>query len=149
MARAFKKASRMRARVGILGAKDKRTEGPDGNSDIGAKHEFGYFVSEGPFKGARVPARSFLRMPITVKKEAIAAGLKEVAPNMLLRGMVKEFFVRMGIEAEKVIRQAFDTSGWGTWAPNALNTVILKESDKPLIDTGSLARSISSRAVVK
>jgi hypothetical protein len=149
LARSLRKADKMRARVGIMGMKDKRTDGLDGNSDLGYKHEFGYVITEGPYTGARVPARSMFRMPLTVKKGEIAKGLAEVAMGLLMAGNVKDLFVRMGVEAEKIIRQAFDTSGWGSWAPNALATMVFKNSDKPLIDTGSLARSFGSKVVRK
>jgi hypothetical protein len=50
--------------------------------------------------------------------------------------------MRLGAAGRAIIIQAFSTSGWGTWKANSPVTIILKGSDKPLIDTGSLRRSI-------
>lgn len=143
---AIAKAKKIRSRVGILGKKPERA-GAETNADLGAKHEFGYVVSDGAFKGAMVPARSFLRMPFRTHIEVVLQMVKPRVTSMLAAGNIGGFFAVLGIAAEKLVDRAFDTSGWGTWKANAPTTVILKGSDKPLIDKGFLRRSISSVVV--
>jgi len=141
-------AKNYRAKVGIFENKDARNATGNeglGNADIGARHEFGFTVSEGPFKGARVAARSFLRMPIATHLGEISKMMKSDAMALLAAGKLDMLFKRLGIACEKIIDQAFQTSGWGSWAPNSIMTIMLKGSDKPLIDTAQLRRSIASK----
>lgn len=114
------------------------------NPEIAAKSEF----------GVGVPRRSMLRMPLHVKGDEIVkksrddarAQLKDVARNP--QKVAKKVLARLGIEAEGVIQDAFDTRGFGSWAPNAPATIALKGSDSPLIDTAQLRHAVDSRVVV-
>lgn len=130
--------SRAAVKVGILGHKTQRKQGSLTNSEIGAIHEFGSW-SRG------IPARSFLRVPIFLKQETI---LKEAGQNALVnlgRGDIGQVLKEFGVACERAIQQAFASSGFGRWEPNAPATKTAKGSDSPLIDTGQLQRSISSK----
>lgn len=126
--------------VGILGENAQKTEAGGATLGmIGAVQEFGTL-------DGHVPKRSFIQMPIETKQAQIQA---EVEPRMaghLQRGDVVGIFVDIGISAEGVIQDAFDTRGFGTWKPNAERTVEMKGSDAPLIDEGNLRKAISSKA---
>ena len=138
-----------RAQVGIFGDKSARVgKAKNGrystNADIGALMEFGFGISSGPFKGTNVAPRSFLRMPIATHKKEIAEMMGNIVPLLVKRvhGKIENIFARLGVAARKTVLQAFSTSGWGSWKENSPVTIILKGSDMPLIDTGSLRRSI-------
>lgn len=49
---------------------------------------------------------------------------------------------RLGLKAQKVCRNWFDNPENG-WAPNSPATIARKGSDRPLIDTGELRKSIT------
>lgn len=127
--------------VGIFGGKSKRNQsGAVTNAELGAIHEFGSFSQ-------KIPARSFLRMPIMTKTGQI---VKETAPSA--RGMVKnnslvKTLKVLGISCENAVQQAFASRGFGSWKPDAPATAKRKKSDAPLIDTGQLRRAIASRVV--
>ena len=127
-------------KVGILGTKDNRAStGKEAasNAEIGVVQEFGSFKNN-------IPARSFLRMPLIEKrKELIAAAAKERRrlERGLVKGGVKQLFALIGLKAEEIIQKAFESGGFGKWQE-------LKHRDgTPLIDTGQLRRSITSKVV--
>jgi hypothetical protein len=145
--RAMRDAESMSVKVGIFGQKNGRSDG-ETNADIGYKQEFGFIISEGPFKGARVPSRSFLRYPLSVMREELASEATSLI--LLLRQLkVAEMFKRLGVLGVKTITRAFSTRGFGTWQENSPATILLKGSDTPLIDTGALRRSIAYEVMVK
>ena len=129
-------------KVGLLGAdgskKAKDKDGKPGKlteATLGAIQEFGTLDE-------RIPARSFLGMPL---RERFVGELKS---NPKFRAAVQKLDVvrandHMGITALGVIDDAFDSGGWGKWAPLADVTKRRKKSDKILIDTGDLRRSIN------
>ena len=125
--------------VGILGANAGKTE--DGGATVGmvgAAQEFGTI-------DGKIPKRSFIIMPLQTHQEQIQ---KAVEPRMqahLEAGDIKGIFVDIGIAAEGVIQDAFDSAGFGTWPANAESTIKQKGSDTPLIDKGLLRKSISSK----
>lgn len=110
------------------------------NAELGAIHEFGS-------KSRGIPARSFLRMPLTVSRKELMAQAGKDAAGTLFAGKAKLWLTRIGIAAENVVQGAFQTSGFGSWKPNAPSTIARKKSDKPLIDTAQLRRAIASRVV--
>jgi len=136
-----------RVQVGIFGNKDARKQGESTNAYLGSIHEFGW-----PPSG--IPPRSFLRMPLSVKsKEILAQAAGADLTRALLRGDLKLVMKRLGVACEKVVQEAFATRGFGTWRPDKPATVRRKHNapgdDSPLIDTGQLRRSITSRVVEK
>lgn len=127
------------ARVGILSGKDARKEGP-GNAEIGAAHEYGV-----PSRG--LPARSFLRMPLSERLGPTmeSSGLlgPEETKEVLKSGTVVPWLKKVAVVAEGVVREAFETQGFGKWKPwkdpNYTNNAM-----QVLVDTGQLKNSITS-----
>lgn len=123
-------------KVGILGRKVSREDsGELTNAELGAIHEFGSFSK-------KIPARSFLRMPIHQQSDVIAkeagAGSKEMVEQGNMVGVLK----RIGVACKAAILRAFDSSGFGQWKPDKPATIRRKGSATPLIDTSQLRRSI-------
>ena len=132
--------------VGILGDTNQRTQGKLTNAEIGYANEFGKMTGY-----PRIPERSFIRMPLKTRFQAKLKTKKSLTGKELEKaiaeGKVNEFATKVGLVAEEVIQEAFATNGFGQWAPNAPMTVELKGSDSPLIDTGQLRRSITSKVI--
>lgn len=120
--------------VGVF--KDAKT--PDGESvaGYGAANEFGVVEK-------KIPARSFIRMPLEEKQDEIAEYVDGHAQEHLEGGDVSAIFEDIGIAAQSKIQEAFDTEGFGTWAPNADATIARKGSDTPLIDKGLLRKAVT------
>ena len=115
---------------------------PDGKqvAEYGAYNEFGSIVVKD-----RPPKRSFIRMPIEQKQDKIETYVAGKAQGHLETGDVKAIFQDIGIAAESVIQEAFDTQGFGAWKPDADSTVARKGSSAPLIDDGTLRKAVTSR----
>ncbi len=155
--KAIKMSAKMRARVGIFGDKNARSRVERGegitNAEVGQRMEFG-----GTFKWAawkaltgreeiHVPARSFLRMPLRDKKTRISAAMKSSAILLTVKGLPM-LFMRLGAAGLSIVTEAFATRGFGTWSPNHPLVIKMKKGgDSPLIDTGTLQRSISYQVV--
>lgn len=129
-------------RVGIIGPLGSVKVMDDDNelgkltmATLGAIHEFGT-------QDGRIPARSFLHMPIEKKfKEGLSK-------NPSFKNAVKELDIEKmnqeaGLTATVVIDDAFASGGFGEWKPLQPETIRRKGSDKILIDTGDLRRSIT------
>lgn len=133
---------RFKTRVGILGG--KASESHKGteltNADIGAIHEFGSLSDN-------IPPRSFLRLPLEAKIGEWINKNRSRYMELMEQGNVRKFYVGMGFAAKRIINKAFVTSGFGQWAQNKPETVKRKGSSKPLIDTGQLRASITSRVM--
>lgn len=94
----------------------------------------------------RIPARSFLKMPIIQKKNDLSMALfKILQSNLIKENGIAMGLKRFGLECENVIQEAFETRGYGKWKPNIPSTIKQKGSDSPLIDTGALRKSIKSK----
>lgn len=132
--------TKMSVRVGVF----QEATAPDGEkvASYGADNEFG--VPE-----RRIPERSFIRMPIETKAGKIAADVEKRKRDRIEQGNIRGIFEDIGLAAEAVIQEAFDTRGFGTWKENAEMTIDKKGSDAPLIDQGLLRRSITSKVVEK
>ncbi len=132
--------AQLRVQVGIFGRQASReNSGGLTNADVGFTHEFGT---------PKIPKRSFLRMPIFQKSEAILQEVKAAgALKKLAAGKAIEVLADIGIGCESAILEAFESHGFGDWAANAPSTIERKGSDSPLIDTGQLRRSITSSVV--
>lgn len=136
-----------KVKVGIIGSKAavKRKDELT-NAQIGFIQEFGKMTGK-----PRIPARSFIDMPLKLhlkeymeKSETFS---KKAFEKAIKDGKAEEFAKKVGVQAEGVIQEAFETSGWGQWEQNRPSTIKRKGSDKPLIDTGELRRSISSEVI--
>lgn len=128
-----------KTRVGILGANGSRVhEDSDLTmAEIGAIHELGS-ISD------KIPARSFIKMPLELKAFEWIKDNKDRYFKYLKLGKIKQFYKDLGFGAEDIINQAFTSSGFGAWLPLKPSTIKKKGSSMPLLDTGALRGSISS-----
>ena len=125
--------------VGILGS-NATTQHEDThytNAQIGAVQEFGSVSNN-------IPARSFIRMPLEMKLGQWIEKQGSTYFKMALNGHLDAFYRGVGLKAEEIIQDAFESRGFGEWDENAPSTIKAKGSDMPLIDTGALRASISS-----
>ena len=107
------------------------------NADIGAMCELGNRLR-------KRPPRSWLRMPLMTKIEAIVKDSAKSFEGSAQTGNPTQFLEQVGINAEKYIKFAFETGGFGKWAANAPSTVERKGSSAPNIDTSQLRRAVVS-----
>lgn len=135
---------RFSVRVGIIGAQAGKVHKGTAktNAEIGAINEFGSIEHN-------IPARSFLFMPIKEKLPSVINSLGPDFFNRLTKENLDIFFKNLGLECEGIIDDAFASRGFGKWKENAPSTIAAKGSDSPLIDTGQLRRSITSKVIKK
>lgn len=144
--------------IGIFGEKTSRRGGEMTNAEIGLIHEMGSI-------SRNIPRRSFLWDTFILKGKEMEKTMKPFIETLFKKGNVDQYLKEVGIAGENLVRQAFETSGWGAWPQNAYSTIMgkLKGSlvkrrqiaaevmfegathSKPLIDTGQLWQAISSR----
>jgi len=107
--------------------------------DRGAKNELG---------ARKVPQRSYIGLTFDTNKKKLE--------DMVLSSMSKHFMgSKKAIEAleetgkflEKEIVKLIDSDYWKSRKPNADITIAKKHSDHPLIDTGELKKSITTRRI--
>lgn len=146
-------------KVGVFGNKSNRKAGGAlTNAELGMIHELGSY-------SRNIPARSFLRMPLHFQTERILKEAAVGAEKAVAEGKMELVLKRLGTACENAIQRAFATSGFGTWAAQSYKTLLAKTKGslavrrqkaaeviyergqyaKPLIDTGQLRRSISSK----
>lgn len=147
-----------RVRVGILGGKNTRNSTPVGgrsfnatkgsppkgqlsavnNASLGAIHEFG---------GPKMPMRSFLRIPIAdnLQKYMDKSGAftQEALKEVLNTGNMTPWLEKIGIIAEGIVADAFDTGGFGKW-PAWKTKGYQNNTGQILVDTQQLRNSITS-----
>ena len=153
-----------RARVGVLGgaarqdahlatqhfknntAESRRT--PGGQTDI-SNAELMLLMVFGVLS-RNIPARDPLFTPIIKHRRELmqAIGSGSMRAAFAANDYVKMFRL-LGIAGEAIVQQAFETSGDGTWPPNAPSTIAAKGSSKPDIDTAQLRKSVTSDVVKK
>lgn len=126
--------------VGVLGSKDSRDK--NSNATIGLQHEFGV-------ASKNLPMRSWLRMPLNEKLPEELKNIGKDTMKALTDTDVENLFAKIGIKAEAIIQEAFDTGGFGKWSPLSAKTIESKGFDKKLIETTQLRRSVSSEVVKK
>lgn len=154
---------RLRAQVGVLGSsphnrsviaprmatersatgkgRPSKTLGSElTNAEIGAIHEFGQI-------GRKIPKRSFLWMPLSLYLNDAVQKKASVFNRLIGLATVHEAYAMLGIVGENVVQAAFQTGGFGDWPALKPSTVANKNSDKILIDTAQLRKSITSRVV--
>ena len=110
------------------------------NAEIGADHEFGNI-------GRKLPQRSFLWMPLSLYLNDAVQKKAAVFNRLITLADIHQCYATLGIVAENVVQAAFQTGGFGNWPDISDTTKQQKNSDKILIDTGQLRRSITSRVV--
>lgn len=152
-----------KTRVGILGSDAQKAQGDMTMADIGAVHEFGSH-------SRNIPKRSFLRMPLEEKIWEWVKKNSSYYYEMMKENSLKKWYKSLGLAAEDVINQAFNTQGFGKWEALSQKVIAGKEkkiidnykskkvqlkrltemrksNHSPLIDTGALMRSISSKVI--
>lgn len=105
--------------VGVFQQKTTRKEPGLTNATLAAIHEYG-----APEHG--LPARSILKEPLKDHAKEIMASIKGKADMIVKASNLKSLWSLVGIAAEKVISQAFDTGGFGKWAPDSYKTLLAK-----------------------
>ena len=130
--------SNLVVQVGIFADKNSRDD-DNTNADIGARHEFGV-ISEG------IPRRSFLEDPLKMKRKTFLKQVdKIVKANIDKKGGDRKTLKLIGIAAEAIIQEAFETEGFGAWENLSPKTISAKGSAAILIDTSQLRRAITSK----
>lgn len=87
------------------------------------------------------PPRPILEPAIDNSKEIIAEEMKNATLTALDGNNVKVALDKVGMIGQNAARDWF-TNPSNKWAPNSQNTIRRKRSDKPLIDSGELRKSI-------
>lgn len=142
--------------VGVFQGKAQRRDGLS-NAELASIHEFG-----SPQHG--LPPRSMLRVPLADHAVQIMQPFRDNAAMLLAINGPMKLWTLVGVAAEKVVLQAFDTGGFGKWAPLKNATIwrklkgsLAKRASKfwnikagnvgsgILIDTGQLRRAFKSR----
>lgn len=100
--------------------------------------EFGYVNSKGVF----VPARSTIRLPLTVQEQEIVRKTEEAITDATQEG-IDAGIEAMGKACLEAIEGAFETKGYGQWASNAPSTIAKKGADTPMVDEGILKEAYS------
>ena len=129
-----------RADVGIFSSNNKRNDTNKlTNAEIGARHEYGV-MSE------NLPRRSFLKDPLTIKGNDVINKANElIKKNLFTDNGTKNTVQSLGMFAESIVVQAFETGGFGTWTPLSYKTISEKGHTQILLDTLQLKNSIASR----
>jgi hypothetical protein len=121
-----------KVKVGL--PKGKSGEYEDGMTviEVGAMNEFGT---------ARIPERSFIRVPLQQNKEKyFALAKKEIKKIYLGKQTVDNALGLLGLFVSDKMKGSFTNNNWDA---NADSTVKMKGSSRPLIDTGQLLNSIT------
>jgi hypothetical protein len=125
-------------RVGILGSGAARSGGGATNAYIGYCHEY----------GRGVPQRSFLREPLSDllgdRLEESGAFDESVMKEMVASGSLLDYSKKIGVLAEGIVLEAFDTGGFGKWAALKPRTLSRKKVHQILVETQQLRNSITS-----
>lgn len=88
------------------------------------------------------PPRPVLEPAIDNSKELISEQMKKVAETALNGDDISPGLNKVGMLGQNIARDWF-TNPNNEWEPNTRNTIKTKGSDKPLIDTGELRKSIT------
>lgn len=121
--------------IGIIGAGGYTEEGGITQAGIGAVQEFGTNKA-GRFRNTIIPERSFIRMPLETGQEFIEKEIEPHIQKLIEEGNIKRIFELIGIAGEARIQKAFETGGFGTWAPNS--DITIHGSNYPLLKAGKI-----------
>jgi len=126
------------AYVGVPSEKAQRPKEPINNAELLYVHTMGS-------PARNIPARSVLAPAVEAKdnREHIVDALK-AAGEAALKGNKQAYedeLMRAALEAQNAARAWF-TDARNSWAPNTPETIQRKGSDRPLIDTGEMRKSI-------
>lgn len=132
-----------RARVGVLGGKASRQNGSSGinNAELMLIHMFGS-------ETRNIPARDPLHAPIIKHRRELIRKVGTGAMRAAFEaGNYRRMFELLGIAAESIVQNAFETAGDGLWPALSPATIKAKGSSRPLIDTAQLRRSVTSDVI--
>ena len=146
----LEEAKRYHVKIGVL--KDGKIARPDGksNADVGSYHEQ-LMEQEFGSMSKRLPRRSFLKFPLAEYNDgkSLILYLKQdseaIMQNLTLDKGVKRLYFKLGTRAKQIVHDAFESGGFGEWAPLKQSTIKRKGNDKILIDKGELENSITFR----
>lgn len=153
LASTFQNAKNYKAQVGVLGNTTNRVDGELTNADIALVHEEGV-VSK------NIPKRSIFN-GLNIKIDELRTGIDKIATHTIAKQEpVFNAFFKIGLLGLKICKGAFDTEGYGTWAPNAPSTIkkkLAKVNPKKravaqvitMVETGALENSLTFRVVKK
>ena len=98
----------------------------------------------------KIPSRSFLRKALLTTEGKKALQVWDVEEKQALMEYLNKDTVSSDVLADIIgakglerVSEAFQTSGFGEWAPDSPITIEKKKSAKPLINTGALENFIS------
>jgi hypothetical protein len=108
---------------------------------VAMRNEFGFSgKDETTGEWIHIPERSFMRSAMKENKKKLKKMLNQLAKKVLHQEMdTKKALNIVGLKLQTMFRQKIET---GPFKPNSPVTIILKGSDKPLIDTGQMLGSI-------
>ena len=136
----LEEAKKSTLKVGIQDSEIHYYTNEDGSigepvQEVGAQHEFGT---------DEVPRRSFLRTPFWVKRTDLEKFIAKQFTRVAETGFDAKSAVELiGVKAQDIVFEAFNTGGFGTRRELSQTTKDLKGSSKILFDTGALQQSIT------
>lgn len=123
----------------LVGIPEEKATRPEDRTINNA--ELAYIHTNGsPIRG--IPARPFIQPAIEKNSTPIGAQLGEAIKKTLTGGDSEPSLRKAGIIGQNVSRGWFTNPDNG-WAPNTPRTIAKKGSDKPLIDTAEMRKSIT------
>ena len=130
-ARAMERAERFHVRAGFF----EHSRYPEGEyvASVAVKNEYGV--------PGRVPARPFMSQALVKMQDPLHQMLKRTLQRNQME-ITEEDAERAGLVMQDEIQQSIL---FGDWKPNSEYTIARKGSDKPLIDTGLMLRSVTYR----
>lgn len=106
-------------------------------SRLGAIHEFGSPENS-------IPQRSFLRATLVKKEKEMKEFIAGQYKKILEKGLdAKKAASQIGVTFSNFVQDAFSTGGFGEWEKNKAATIRKKKSNMPLVDGGTLRKSIT------
>jgi hypothetical protein len=123
--------------IGIPAASAGRKGKPVSNAQLLFIHTYG-----SPLRN--IPARPVLQPAINANWNLIGPIVQDAARKAMLKDVqgAMQTLRRAGLTASNAAKRWFTDSRNG-WAPNAPSTIRRKGSDRPLVDTGQMRRSIT------
>lgn len=112
-------------RVGIIGSKATKIHKDSKltNAELGTIHEFGGTSKYGK---EQPPRRSFLedslKFKLNFNEEKMKDLRKSLFKNFFVKMTPKQFLEELGGKCLDIIKEGFDTNGFGMWKPLAMNT---------------------------
>lgn len=143
-AKEFQKAvsilTRTKVLVGVPAAKAERQIDDDHGAPRHINNAALAYIHDNGAPEANIPARPFMQPGIENAKDAIVKGMRRAGDVALAGGEIEKDLTRVGLIAQSAIQEKITD---GPFVPLKPATIKRKGSDRPLIDTGQMRRSIS------